>query len=34
MIGLKDVYVVVDDIMITTAAEPQKVGKLSGALNQ
>ena len=36
VIGLEDVYVVVDgdDIMITTAAGVQKVGKLSGAVNQ
>lgn len=36
VIGLNDVYVVVDghDIMITTAAGAQKVGKLSGAVNQ
>ncbi|MBB4858142.1 mannose-1-phosphate guanylyltransferase/mannose-1-phosphate guanylyltransferase/mannose-6-phosphate isomerase [Novosphingobium chloroacetimidivorans] len=36
VIGLEDVYVVVDgdDIMITTAAGAQKVGKLSGAVNQ
>jgi mannose-1-phosphate guanylyltransferase/mannose-1-phosphate guanylyltransferase/mannose-6-phosphate isomerase len=36
VIGLEDVYVVVDgdDIMITTAAGVQKVGKLSGAANQ
>ena len=35
-IGLEDVFVVVDgnDIMITTAAGAQKVGKLSGAANQ
>ncbi len=36
VIGLEDVYIVVDgnDIMITTAAGVQKVGKLSGAVNQ
>ncbi len=36
VIGLEDVIVVVDgnDIMITTAAGVQKVGKLSGAVNQ
>jgi mannose-1-phosphate guanylyltransferase/mannose-1-phosphate guanylyltransferase/mannose-6-phosphate isomerase len=36
VIGLEGVYVVVDgdDIMITTAAGAQKVGKLSGAANQ
>jgi len=36
VIGLDNVYVVVDgnDIMITTAAGAQKVGKLSGAVNQ
>ena len=36
VIGLENVYVVVDgnDIMITTAAGAQKVGKLSGAVNQ
>lgn len=36
VIGLEDVIVVVDggDVMITTAAGAQKVGKLSGALNQ
>ncbi|PEQ10194.1 mannose-1-phosphate guanylyltransferase [Novosphingobium sp. PC22D] len=36
VIGLEDVIVVVDgeDIMITTAAGAQKVGKLSGAVNQ
>ncbi|WP_288487488.1 sugar phosphate nucleotidyltransferase [uncultured Novosphingobium sp.] len=36
VIGLQDVYIVVDgnDIMITTAAGAQKVGKLSGAANQ
>jgi mannose-1-phosphate guanylyltransferase len=36
VIGLEGVYVVVDgnDIMITTAAGAQKVGKLSGAVNQ
>jgi mannose-1-phosphate guanylyltransferase/mannose-1-phosphate guanylyltransferase/mannose-6-phosphate isomerase len=35
-IGLEDVYIVVDgnDILITTAAGTQKVGKLSGAVNQ
>jgi mannose-1-phosphate guanylyltransferase/mannose-1-phosphate guanylyltransferase/mannose-6-phosphate isomerase len=35
-IGLEDVYIVVDgdDILITTAAGAQKVGKLSGAVNQ
>lgn len=35
-IGLKDVIIVVDgdDIMITTVSGAQKVGKLSGALNQ
>jgi mannose-1-phosphate guanylyltransferase/mannose-1-phosphate guanylyltransferase/mannose-6-phosphate isomerase len=36
VIGLEDVYVVVDgnDIMITSAAGVQKVGKLAGAVNQ
>ncbi|EHJ61978.1 mannose-1-phosphate guanylyltransferase [Novosphingobium pentaromativorans US6-1] len=36
VIGLEDVIVVVDgdDIMITTSAGVQKVGKLSGAVNQ
>jgi mannose-1-phosphate guanylyltransferase/mannose-1-phosphate guanylyltransferase/mannose-6-phosphate isomerase len=36
VIGLQDVIVVVDgnDVMITTAAGVQKVGKLSGATNQ
>lgn len=36
VIGLKDAIVVVDgdDIMITTVAGAQKVGKLAGALNQ
>jgi mannose-1-phosphate guanylyltransferase/mannose-1-phosphate guanylyltransferase/mannose-6-phosphate isomerase len=36
VIGLEDVYIVVDgnDIMITSAAGVQKVGKLSGAVNQ
>lgn len=36
VIGLEDVVVVVDgdDIMITTVAGAQKVGKLSGAVNQ
>ncbi|WP_239804906.1 mannose-1-phosphate guanylyltransferase [Croceicoccus hydrothermalis] len=36
VIGLEDVIVVVDgnDVMITTAAGAQKVGKLSGAVNQ
>jgi mannose-1-phosphate guanylyltransferase/mannose-1-phosphate guanylyltransferase/mannose-6-phosphate isomerase len=36
VIGLEDVIVVVDgnDVMITTAAGVQKVGKLSGAANQ
>jgi mannose-1-phosphate guanylyltransferase/mannose-1-phosphate guanylyltransferase/mannose-6-phosphate isomerase len=36
VIGLEDVIVVVDgnDVMITTAAGVQKVGKLSGATNQ
>lgn len=36
VIGLEDVIVVVDgnDIMITTVADVQRVGKLSGALNQ
>lgn len=36
IIGLEGVYVVVDgnDIMITTAAGAQSVGKLSGAVNQ
>ncbi|MET1755151.1 sugar phosphate nucleotidyltransferase [Novosphingobium sp. RD2P27] len=36
VIGLEGVYVVVDgdDIMITTAEGAQKVGKLSGAVNQ
>jgi mannose-1-phosphate guanylyltransferase/mannose-1-phosphate guanylyltransferase/mannose-6-phosphate isomerase len=36
VIGLKDVIVVVDgnDIMITTVSGVQKVGKLSGAVNQ
>jgi mannose-1-phosphate guanylyltransferase len=35
-IGLEDVYIVVDgnDILITTAAGTQKVGKLAGAVNQ
>ena len=36
VIGLEDVIVVVDgdDILVTTAAGVQKVGKLSGAVNQ
>lgn len=36
VIGLEDVIVVIDgnDVMITTAAGAQKVGKLSGAVNQ
>ena len=36
VIGLEDVYIVVDgdDILITTAAGAQKVGKLAGAVNQ
>lgn len=36
VIGLEDVIVVIDgnDVMITSAAGAQKVGKLSGALNQ
>lgn len=36
VIGLEDVVVVIDgnDVMITTAAGAQKVGKLSGAANQ
>ncbi len=36
VIGLEDVYVVIDgnDVMITTAAGVQKVGKLHGAVNQ
>lgn len=36
VIGLEDVVVVIDgnDVMITTAAGAQKVGKLSGAVNQ
>jgi mannose-1-phosphate guanylyltransferase/mannose-1-phosphate guanylyltransferase/mannose-6-phosphate isomerase len=36
VIGLEDVIVVVDgnDIMITTVSGVQKVGKLSGAVNQ
>lgn len=36
VIGLKDVIVVVDgnDILVTSAAGTQKVGKLSGAVNQ
>ena len=36
VIGLEDVIVVVDgdDIMITTVAGVQKVGKLDGAANQ
>lgn len=36
VIGLEDVYIVVDgdDILITSAAGAQKVGKLAGAVNQ
>ncbi|MEW9855202.1 mannose-1-phosphate guanylyltransferase [Novosphingobium sp. M1R2S20] len=36
VIGLSDVYIVVDgnDVMITTAAGTQQVGKLTGAVNQ
>lgn len=36
VIGLEDVYIVIDgnDVMITTAAGVQKVGKLHGAINQ
>jgi len=36
VIGLEDVYIVVDgnDILVTTAAGAQKVGKLKGAVNQ
>jgi len=36
VIGLEDVYIVVDgnDILVTTAAGAQKVGKLKGAANQ
>jgi mannose-1-phosphate guanylyltransferase/mannose-1-phosphate guanylyltransferase/mannose-6-phosphate isomerase len=36
VIGLEDVIVVVDgnDILVTTAAGAQKVGKLGGAVNQ
>jgi mannose-1-phosphate guanylyltransferase/mannose-1-phosphate guanylyltransferase/mannose-6-phosphate isomerase len=36
VVGLEDVIVVIDgnDIMITTVSGVQKVGKLSGAVNQ
>jgi len=36
VIGLENVMIVIDgdDVLVTTAAGAQKVGKLKGALNQ